>query len=71
MRSEHQLSTPVIMMLATTRGMLGAGIGLLLAGNISDEQRRVFGRTLVAIVAVTTVPLAMRVFGTRGAGSRP
>lgn len=63
-RSEHQLNTSDIIMLAITRAMLGAGIGLLAAGKLSDEQRQAVGRTLIAVGAVTTVPLALRVFGT-------
>lgn len=65
--SEHQLNTSDIIMLAVTRGMLGAGIGLLIAGKMSAEQRLAVGRTLVAVGAITTVPLAFRVFGTREA----
>lgn len=60
---ERQLNTTDIIFLAMTRGMLGAGIGLLAAGKLSDEQRRAVGRTLVLVGAVTTVPLAMRIFG--------
>ncbi len=60
---ERQLNTTDIILLAMTRGMLGAGIGLLAAGKLSDEQRRAVGRTLVLVGAVTTVPLAMRIFG--------
>lgn len=65
--SEHQLNTSDIIMLAVTRGMLGAGIGLLIAGKMSAEQRLAVGRTLVAVGAITTVPLAFRVFGTHDA----
>jgi hypothetical protein len=39
--------------------MLGAGLGLLLSGKLSNEQRRAVGWTLVAVGAVTTVPLVM------------
>jgi|SoiMethySBSTD1v2_1073268.scaffolds.fasta_scaffold4179294_2 hypothetical protein len=63
---ERQLNTTDIILLAMTRGMLGAGIGLLAAGKLSDEQRRAVGRTLVLVGAVTTVPLAMRIFGRTG-----
>ena len=50
-------------MLVGTRAMLGAGIGLLVSGKLSDESRRAVGRTLLAIGAATTVPLALRIFG--------
>jgi hypothetical protein len=63
MKSERTLNTSDIIMVAVTRGMLGAGIGLLLAGRLTDGQRRAVGRTLVLAGAITTVPLAMRIFG--------
>ena len=65
MRSELQLNTFDLIILAGTRAMLGAGIGLLVAGRLSDEARRAVGRTLLAIGAATTVPLALRIFGSR------
>jgi len=43
--------------------MLGAGIGLLLSGKLSKDQRRAAGWTLVAVGAVTTIPLMMTVLG--------
>ena len=42
---------------AATRGMAGAGIGLLLADFIEPETRRNVGWTLLAIGALTTVPI--------------
>lgn len=61
--TERRLNLSDIILLAVTRGMLGAGIGLLAAGKLSDERRRAVGRTLVLVGVVTTIPLAMRVFG--------
>ena len=61
--SERRLNLSDIFLLAATRGMLGVGIGLLVAGKLSGDQRRAVGRTLVLVGAVTTIPLAMRVFG--------
>lgn len=60
-----ELRLPELGLVAGTRGMLGAGIGLLLADKLSDEQRKGVGWTLVAIGAVTTIPLAMMVFNHR------
>ena len=65
MRSELQLNKSDLIMLVGTRAMLGAGIGLLVAGKLSDEPRRAVGRTLLAIGAATTVPLAFRIFGSQ------
>jgi hypothetical protein len=50
-------------LIAGTRGMLGAGIGLLAAGRLSDTKRRTVGRTLMLIGGLSTIPLARRVFG--------
>ena len=55
----RELTVPEIGLIASTRGMLGAGLGLLLSGKLSNEQRRAVGWTLVAVGAVTTVPLVM------------
>ena len=65
MTNEKRLNVSDIMLIAMTRGMLGAGIGLLAAGKLNDERRRAIGRTLVLVGAVTTVPLLWRVFGQR------
>lgn len=54
------LSIPEIAMIAGTRGMLGAGVGLLLADRLSREQRRAVGWTLFAVGAITTVPIAVQ-----------
>src|SRR5512133_723560 len=61
MALEKQLNLSDIILIAMTRGMLGAGLGLLLAGKLTREQRVAVGRTLMAIGAVTTLPLAWRV----------
>lgn len=60
-----ELRLPELGLLAGTRGMLGAGIGLLLADKLNDHQRKEVGWMLVAIGALTTIPLAMIVFGRR------
>jgi hypothetical protein len=66
MTNEKRLNLSDIILIAMTRGMLGAGIGLLAAGKLTDDQRRAVGRTLVLVGAVTTIPLVWRVFGQRG-----
>jgi len=63
MTNEKRLNLSDIILIAMTRGMLGAGIGLLAAGKMSEDQRRAVGRTLVLVGAVTTLPLVWRVFG--------
>lgn len=58
--SLHQLG-----MIAGTRGMLGAGLGLLLADRLPPESRKAIGWTLVGIGIATTIPLAIEVIGQR------
>ena len=60
-----ELRLPELALLAGTRGMLGAGIGLLLADKLGDSQRKGVGWTLVTIGVLTTIPLAAIVFGRR------
>ena len=56
---------PEIGLIAATRGMLGAGIGLLAADRLSGEKRRTIGRTLLAIGAFSTIPLLFDVLSKR------
>jgi hypothetical protein len=55
------LSIPEIAMIAGTRAAAGAGLGLLLADRLTNEQRRAIGWTLVAVGAITTVPILIGV----------
>jgi putative Ca2+/H+ antiporter (TMEM165/GDT1 family) len=52
-----ELPGPEIGILAATRAMLGAGVGLLVAEKLSEHQRKVIGRTLFLIGALSTIPL--------------
>ncbi len=60
-----ELALPELGLIAATRGMLGAGIGLLAAGRMSDSRRTAAGRALIAIGALTTIPLVLDVFSKR------
>ncbi|MGZ5038151.1 MAG: hypothetical protein ACXWG1_09135 [Usitatibacter sp.] len=44
---------------AGTRAMAGAGLGLLAADFLKPETRRTVGWTLLALGALTTVPIAV------------
>ncbi len=57
-----ELRLPELALLAGTRGMLGAGVGLLLADKMGEGKRRGIGWTLIAIGVLTTIPLAMIAF---------
>ena len=60
-----ELTLPEIALIAGTRAMLGAGVGLLLADRLNDDQRRAMGWTLLIIGAVSTIPLAIEVLSKR------
>ena len=60
-----RLTLPEIGLIAGTRGMLGAGLALLLAEHLNVDQRKAVGWTLFLIGALTTVPLGLEVFGKR------
>ena len=59
------LTLPEIALIAGTRGMIGAGVALLLADRLNDDQRKAIGWTLLIIGAVSTVPLAIDVLSKR------
>jgi multisubunit Na+/H+ antiporter MnhB subunit len=60
---ETQLTVPDIGLIAGTRAALGIGLGFLLADYIPRQERRAAGWTLVALGAITTIPLVWKVFG--------
>jgi len=55
------ITLPLIGLIAGTRAALGAGIALLLADRLTDDQRRAVGWTLTAVGVISTVPLAAHV----------
>jgi hypothetical protein len=60
-----ELTLPEVGLIAATRGMLGAGIGLLLADKVNEDQRKAIGWTLFAMGAISTIPLALDVLSKR------
>ena len=60
-----ELPVPELGAIAATRAMLGAGIGLLAAGHLSERMRHVAGRTLLAIGALSTIPLFLDLLSRR------
>jgi hypothetical protein len=63
---ERQITLPTIGLIAGTRVALGLGLGLLLANRLTAEQRKAAGWGLLAVGALTTIPLALEVLGSRG-----
>ena len=57
------LSVPEMIFVARTRGMAGAGIGLLAADLVRPDARKPVGWTLIAIGAITTLPIAATLIG--------
>jgi hypothetical protein len=56
------LTLPELGLLAGTRVALGIGIGLLLSGRLSRDQRKGAGLALMIVGAATTVPLVIGLF---------
>jgi hypothetical protein len=67
---ETRISIPELVLVAGTRAILGAGLGLLLSDRLSDENRKAVGWSLFAVGALSTIPLAIEVFGGRVSESR-
>jgi hypothetical protein len=55
------ITFPELGLIAGTRAMFGAGVGLLLADRLDPAQRRSVGWTLLIVGALTTIPLAGQV----------
>ncbi len=53
----RNVSVPELVLIAGTRVMAGAGIGLLLADRFKPQQKRAVGWTLLAVGVLTTFPL--------------
>ena len=60
---QRKVTLPELALIAATRGALGFGAGLLLAGKFSKEWRKAIGWSLFLTGVASTVPIAMRVFG--------
>jgi hypothetical protein len=65
MAVNRTVTLPELMLVAGTRGLLGAGIGLLIAPKMADGERRAVGRALFLIGLATTIPLALQILGGR------
>jgi multisubunit Na+/H+ antiporter MnhG subunit len=51
------VSIPELFFVAATRGMAGAGLGLLASNYMAPETRRHVGWTLLGIGVLTTAPI--------------
>lgn len=62
---ERQVSMADIFLIAGTRVALGIGIGLLISERFNRDQRKAVGLSLLAVGAISTIPLAINVIGRR------
>jgi hypothetical protein len=62
-----EVSLPQLAFVAVTRGLGGAGAGLLLAPFLKARTRRKLGWALLGIGVLTTIPIAVRLAHARDA----
>jgi len=61
--TERSLTIPEIILIAGTRVALGVGVGLLIADRLDRDARKAAGWALVAVGALTTIPIVAGVLG--------
>jgi hypothetical protein len=61
------VTVPELALIAATRGVIGFGAGLLLAGKFKGERRKLLGWSLFLSGLASTIPIAMHVFGKKQA----
>ncbi len=64
----RSVTLPEIGLIGGTRALLGAGVALLFADKLNDDQRKAVGWTLLLVGAISTVPLAINVLGRNDKG---
>lgn len=60
------VTLPQLALIGGTRVALGAGLGLLLGDRLAPSERRAVGLTLLAVGAISTIPLAVDVMFRNG-----
>jgi len=55
--TQRAVTIPEIMLIAGTRVALGVGIGLLISGWLSKDERRAAGWALLGVGAFSTFPI--------------
>ena len=58
---KREVTLPQLFLIAGTRVALGIGVGLLISNRLNSDQKRAAGLALVAVGALTTIPLAVSV----------
>ena len=62
-------SVPELAFVGFTRGLLGAGVGMLVAGRLHRRARTIVGVVLAAVGVLTTIPIAVNVRRQRALGN--
>jgi hypothetical protein len=62
---QRTLTAPEIGLIAGTRMAFGVGVGLLISGRMSRDQRRAAGWALALVGGLTTIPLMVHVITRR------
>lgn len=60
---EIPLTVPEIGMINSTRFIIGAGVGLLLAGTLDRSARKAAGIALIAVGTLVSIPVAISFLG--------
>ena len=60
---EKMLTLPDLILIASTRVALGAGIGLVVSDRLNTQQRKAAGWALFAVGVATTIPLVLNLIG--------
>lgn len=68
---QASLPLPELGMIAGTRAILGAGLGLLLADKFSETRRKQLGWALFLLGTLSTIPLGFDVFRRVRHGDHP
>jgi len=55
------VTIPELVAVALTRGLGGGGIGLMVSEYLMPRERRTVGWSLLALGALSTIPLGMRI----------
>lgn len=61
--TETLVTLPELALIAGTRVAIGAGLGLLLANRLPEEQRHAVGWTLLLVGGLTSIPLGIEILG--------
>jgi hypothetical protein len=61
--TDRVVTLPELALIAATRTAVGAGIGLLLANRLTEEQRKAAGWALLVAGAAISIPIGIEIMG--------